>query len=144
MWNQIKKEWFFFYMWEQITHHDSTDKVLFSYHWHINHHRSHNISLLISIMTVFDLVAVAWVCLIDGNANQFSEKDKSLIVVETYLLNKLFTRFFWLLISSGQSTCAKIYIRATTSCVKTVNMSRLDSLVWCCTVFFTIIFHFVH
>ena len=144
MWDQIKKEWFFFYMWGQITHHDSIGKVLFSHHWCINHHRSHSINLLISVMTVFDLVAVVWMHLTDDNVNQFSKKDKSLIVTKIYLSDKLFTRFSWLLVSSGWSTCVKIYIRATISHVRTVNTFRLDNLVWCCTVFLTIIFHLIY
>ena len=131
-------------MWRQITCHDDISKVLSSHHWCINHHRSHSISLSISIMTVFDLVAVVWVCLIDDNVNQFSKEGKSLIVTETYLSDKLLTRFSQLLVSSGWSICVKIYIKATTSCVRTVNTSRLDGLVWCCTVFLTIIFHFIH
>ena len=144
MQNQIKKEWFFFYMWGQITHHDGIDKVLFSHHWCINYHRSHSISSSISVIIIFSLVVIVWVCLISDNANWFSKKNKSLIIIKTYLSDKLFTRFFWLLVSSDQSICVKIYIRATTSCVRTVNMSRLDSLVQCCTVFLTIIFHSVH
>ena len=131
-------------MWGQITCHDSTDKVLFSHHWHINCCRSHSIDLSISVMIIFSLVAVVQVCLIDDNVNQFSKKDESLIIAEAYLSDKLFTRFFWLLVSSDWSTHAKIYIRTTTSCVRTVNMSRLDGLVWCHTVFLTIISHSVH
>ena len=131
-------------MWRQITCHDGISKVLFSYHWCINHHRSHSISLLISVMIVFSFIAVTQVHLTDDNADWFSKKDKSLIITKTYLPDKLFTRFSQLLVSSDWSTHTKIYIRAMTSCVRTVNMSRLDSLVWCHTVFLTIIFHLIH